>query len=127
MPLCAEDSSASRAMSWALAESSSVAEASVVELSPIAVMTVAHVGHRGLERRGHPADLVPALDAGRAAQVAVGHLVEHRADLAQRADDRRGDDPAEHGEHQHADAGDDQRERDRGRPLALEWAAPASA
>ena len=39
MSLCAEDSSASRAMSWALAESSSVAEARVVELSPIAVMT----------------------------------------------------------------------------------------
>ena len=39
IPLCAEDSSASRAMFWALAESSSVAEARVVELSPIAVIT----------------------------------------------------------------------------------------
>ena len=80
MPLCAEDSSASRAMSWAVAESSSVAEARVVELSPIAVMTDAHVRHRRLQRGGHPADLVLAVDAGRAAEVAVGQSGEHRAD-----------------------------------------------
>ena len=118
MPLCAEDSSASRAMSWALAESCSVAEASVVELSPIAVMTARMLRHRGLERGGHPADLVPAVDAGRAAQVAVGQCRPATAPTRRSGpDDGAGDDPAEQASTRTPAAGDDEREGDGGAAL----------
>ena len=84
-------------MSWALAESSSVAEASVVELSPIAVMTARMLAiEASSDAAIRPTSSLLSMPAEPRRSPSASPASTART-LLQRPDDRAGDDPAEAG------------------------------